>query len=393
MASSIILFIVFIDFAYASVTFDGITFSQFSQIYFSQFHSSYFICDDVLKEQRYLSIRVPDEEISIELYDSIANHFGYTVSEKSGVYHVCKSKQADNNVSESYFLYKTKHIDSASLVSSLSAIFPGSFSVMKSVSQNPDSVGSPENSKPVYSSSKYFIYRGSGSDIKKIKEMVSAIDVPQDVFQVNAAIYEYTTTEKDGSAVSFMSKIFKDRLGVSLTSDTFSNSFSLTIPDLSLVYSVLDSSTRFKALSRPSLRVSDSSHASFRAGVNVPVLDSVVVQDGTTQSSYKYIETGLLYDMSVSSYDSDMIRVSITQTLSDYSAADVQGQYFITDNSVSTSLTVKDGSTVLLAGLLIDKQDSSKSSISFLDLFGSRNYSYREIVVLINVKRVENESS
>lgn len=166
---------------------------------------------------------------------------------------------------------------------------------------------------------------------------------------------------------------------------------------------------RVSILSTPRLLVKSGSEANFDVGTEVPTVTMSTTSnqqsEGNTNllQSIQYRKTGVILQIKPTVYSDDRIDLDITQEVSeamplgDNATANSPS---IFNRSVTTSLSLRDGGSVVLGGLMSSRQTDSDSGIPFVkdvpvlgNLFKSksRKKNKTELVVLIVPYIIEND--
>ncbi|MFK2855994.1 type II secretion system secretin GspD [Dyella humi] len=165
----------------------------------------------------------------------------------------------------------------------------------------------------------------------------------------------------------------------------------------------LESSGNTKTLSAPSLVVLNNQVAHIQVGDQVPVNQTYYTGlgtgTGTTVGEVQYIPTGIILDVQPRVNPGGFIYLNIDQQVSSTGAQNSQGNYTISQRQVATQLGVQNGQTVLLGGLIQQKDTNSTSGVPWLSdipilgkLFGStgKNKTRTELIVLITPRVITN---
>ncbi len=153
-----------------------------------------------------------------------------------------------------------------------------------------------------------------------------------------------------------------------------------------------------RILSTPRIITRSGSAAQVQIGSDVPVLSSQGSSTdggfGSILNTIEYRSTGILLSIEPIVYGNNRVDINISQELSSTSAGEVAGitSPTFTNTSVSTALSLEDGSTAVIGGLIQETVDVSNSGVPILkdlpalgNLFSSSSYSEskREVVIFI----------
>jgi general secretion pathway protein D len=139
-----------------------------------------------------------------------------------------------------------------------------------------------------------------------------------------------------------------------------------------IVLSALHSVTDVRVLSNPSLVVLDNQPATLQVGDQVPVSTgtaTVLTSNNTVVSTISYMNTGVILNVTPRISASGNVVLDVDQESSSVNQAAATGTLTptISTRSVKSSISVPSGQTVLLAGLISDETDRSRSGIPVLD--------------------------
>jgi general secretion pathway protein D len=170
--------------------------------------------------------------------------------------------------------------------------------------------------------------------------------------------------------------------------------------ELLLFLNASENRSRVRTLSAPSILVSDNMLARFTVGAEVPVPTSSSVtpvqSDGTNlfHQTIQFRETGVIMDVTPQINESGNVTLEIRQEVSQASANTTSGVVapVIGKASVDTTVVVRDGQTIAIAGFIRQSQDLIRNRVPLLGripvlgaLFGntSRSTTRTELIILI----------
>jgi general secretion pathway protein D len=144
-----------------------------------------------------------------------------------------------------------------------------------------------------------------------------------------------------------------------------------------LILSALHNVTAVKVLSNPSLVVVNNQSATLQVGNQVPVstgsasvLNAATASSNTIVNTVDYRNTGIILHVSPRVSADGNVRLEIEQEISNVvpsSNATTALTPTISERKVKSSISIANGQTVLLAGLIQDQKNDSKSGIPLLD--------------------------
>ena len=182
---------------------------------------------------------------------------------------------------------------------------------------------------------------------------------------------------------------------------TFSYSAVRSGGDIRSLLGLLASDGKVDVLSSPSLLVRNNRKASIRVGDQQPVSTSVVNETGTViATSVEYKDTGVILEIKPSITSSGTINVSITQEVIDVGAIDdATGQRTFLNRNLNSTVSVSNGETIILGGLIRTNSSVAKSGVPWLRdipilgfLFGKTITSdvRSELIIMLSPKIIRN---
>ena len=136
-----------------------------------------------------------------------------------------------------------------------------------------------------------------------------------------------------------------------------------------VVLDALHSITDVKILSNPSLVVVDNGVATLQVGDQVPITTgtaTVLSANNAVVNTINYQNTGIILRVVPRVSGNNMVRLDIEQEISSASSSDTLTPT-ISQRKVKSTLSVADGQTVLLAGLVSETQNKTRKGIPLLD--------------------------
>jgi type II secretory pathway component GspD/PulD (secretin) len=378
---------------------------------------SYTLDPVVLQDQRPVSFRYrPQDGQFRQVLTAFLRGLGYELGTR-GKLDVIRPLPPEVKLSavedpaQEVFVYRPRFVDGAQLVEMVGSLFSGRFSTQRRMNiESPKtpsgSVSAPAAASPVAApsgslldqanrKSPELIFVGSAREVASLRKLLAQIDVDPGQVMVTGVLYEVQTDEHQGSAlelaVSALGGRFNFSMGSAQAADNFIGIKSSTV---SLIMQALDSDSRFKVLSSPSVRVGSGQTASLTVGEDVPVLGAVTypVVGGAPVQSVEYRSSGVLFNISPVVRDAS-ITVQVDQQVSSFvnTTTGVNNSPTLTKRQLATNISLFDGDVVVIGGLRGDKESFAGSRAPFLSsLFGSksREKSHSEILLFLQLKKV-----
>ncbi len=355
-------------------------------IYAEALHESYVIDPEVLIDARTVSFRFEGKKRDVPVFvTAFFDSLGLTVIRRGGIDFIAKKSPsiAAPGKEAEVFIYRPRFRDGAYLVELLSPLVSGSFTSKRAVhgsivgdSAATDKVapmGSAAAS--VDRQTDTLVFTGSLEDVVKLKKVLPQVDLPVGDVLVRGVLYEVQTDEKSGSAFGLALNLLRGsvKLGLGpLTTSPGEAFVALRNNTIEAVVSVLAQDSRFKAVSRPMLRVTSGGAGRFTVGQDVPVLGSVSYP-GSGQApvqSVTYQSSGVIYDVRPVVHDAS-IEVSVMQQTSNFVPTNtgVAGSPTLIKRELKSNLSLTDGEIAVMGGLRDLKEARSSEGLSFLPSF------------------------
>lgn len=243
------------------------------------------------------------------------------------------------------------------------------------------------NDKPLSSideESNAIVLMGPSTEIAYIKELLKELDKEKAQVYVQARIIELNDSLVDEVGIKYGilgGKSGNNGLG------TFSSSLNggealafkpdsigLKIPDitsglaLGASISLLDQDGALDIVSEPSILAINNKESSIYVGETISVKTSSTVTDGgTTNENFKREDVGLTLKVKPRISNDNKVTLEINTILEDVKTTETtSGNADTTKKEVITSAIVKNGESVIIGGLIEDKEESTESKVPVL---------------------------
>lgn len=240
---------------------------------------------------------------------------------------------------------------------------------------------------------------------------LSRIDVPQLQVAINITMAEVRLTEQLEYGVQYFVKSNSVGLGDDNGSvglfNTLANNIARELPGFNfvlgseaspdIIINALDEITDVQVLSSPSLVVLENEEARFQVGDQIPIVTRTVTsvedENAPVSNQVEYRDTGIIMRVRPRISEDGVVTMQIDQEIS--AVTDNAGSLtpIISNRSISSNVSVVDGQTVLLGGLIRDQSQNGKDGIPGLhklkvvgNLFGSTARSSERTELLILIK-------
>lgn len=252
------------------------------------------------------------------------------------------------------------------------------------------------------------IYQGAATDWARLLPLIQQMDKAPRQVMIEVTVAEVTLGKDEEFGVAWLAKNDIGKFGGKLSSGTLGGlggaglNYLLDIGGSTRAsLKALASRDRISVLSTPRLMVKSGEEANIDVGTEVPTISSQStspIQTGGSSNilqTVQYRKTGILLNIKPVVYSDDRVDLELRQEVSEAQPVGANAGVnspAIFNRSISTSLSLKDGSAILIAGLMSQKQTNSNSGIPFLKdipLLGhafkstTQNNSKTELILMI----------
>lgn len=214
-------------------------------------------------------------------------------------------------------------------------------------------------------------------DYQDLLEVLRAVDRPRQQVTLEAVIAEVTLNDTLRYGVEyFLEETIKGlgtlELGGSpgLLSDPTGSAFLVGTSGVAIVQALQSEST-VNIVSQPKFTVMNGSVAKFQVGGSVPVVEADVESDAQVDGdtairrSIKYVDTGVILNVTPRVNESGMVELQIEQEITDVGVTNDIGPTFTT-RKLTTTAVVPHGRTIVLGGFIESRTNDTVSKIPFL---------------------------
>lgn len=253
------------------------------------------------------------------------------------------------------------------------------------------------------------VITATAAEYKRVKQVLYRIDTEGIQILLEATIAEVTLNDSLKFGVRYFLKnknqtitdgstLLTSGLPPSVTAAAAGFQFFLNTTNLQVVMNALSAVTNVSVVSSPSLMVAENKRATLQVGNEVPIITQQ--QQSTTAvsaivNSVSYRSTGVILAITPRLSDDGKVFLEIEQEVSDAvntTTSTTTGSPTIQQRRVKTTVSVNDGETILLAGLMQDKATRDREQIPFLgtipligNAFKSKNDSVDRTELLISI--------
>ena len=255
------------------------------------------------------------------------------------------------------------------------------------------------------------LIQGTQQEWEVIRKTLHQLDVPPRQVLIDAKIYEVSLT---GAFSSGVSAVLREKGNSRLsTTGGFNSSGNVNLSigtlvgntrELAAALAASQADGRTKIISAPSIIATDNITASITAGTSIPTLASVAQIGGsdTFRNNIANVQTGIALSITCRINASGIVTMMIDQEVSSpLPPTGSIGSPSIDRRNVSTQVTVRDGDTIALGGIMSETRIFGRSrvpglgKIPFLGaLFGSTSVSHEktELIVMLTPQVIYDEN-
>lgn len=227
------------------------------------------------------------------------------------------------------------------------------------------------------------IFQGSATDWGRLVPLIQQMDRAPRQVMIEVTVAEVTLTDDQEFGISWLANNDIGKFDGRVSSGTLTTSTGG--PGLNYLFDIggvtraslkaLASRDRISVLSTPRLMVKSGEEANIDVGTEVPTISSQAtsgIQTGGNSGliqTVQYRKTGILLNIKPVVYSDDRVDIELRQEVSE--ALPIGGDSGVSspaifNRSVSTNLSLKDGSAILIGGLMSQRQTAGDSGVPYL---------------------------
>lgn len=228
------------------------------------------------------------------------------------------------------------------------------------------------------------IFQGSATDWGRLLPLIQQMDKAPRQVMIEVTVAEVTLTDDQQFGISWLAKNadlgkFNGKISSGkLAAATGGSGLSYLLDiggETRASLTALASMNRITVLSTPRLMVKSGEQASIDVGTEVPTISAQAtsgIQTGGNTGiiqSIQYRKTGILLNIKPVVYSDDRVDIELRQEVSEalpVGADSSVNSPAIFNRSVTTSLNLRDGSAILLGGLMSQRHTTGDSGVPFL---------------------------
>lgn len=247
---------------------------------------------------------------------------------------------------------------------------------------------------------------GTGTQYAIIEDALARLDAPREQVLIEATIAEVTLTDQLSFGVQWFLNRGSSSVGYASAAPPITNAFpgfnySFLTQNTQVVLSALSGITNVQVLSAPRLMVINNESARLQVGDEVPIVvqqaTSLITTQAALVNSVQYQETGVILEVTPHINRSGTVVLDVSQEVSSVASTTTSNidSPTIQQRKISSIVTVQDGETVALGGLISDTTNRTGQGIPFLrdipvlgNLFGTEGNNKNRTELLVFLRPV-----
>ncbi|OGA46072.1 MAG: hypothetical protein A3G25_20980 [Betaproteobacteria bacterium RIFCSPLOWO2_12_FULL_63_13] len=272
--------------------------------------------------------------------------------------------------SRSFFSYQVQNTDAQALAATLERIISGAAAPAQS--QTPRPAGTPPPAAParvvVDQASNTIIFQGASEDYGQIRSMLELLDRPAKTALIEVTVAEVTLTDRsqlgiewllDQARIGGLNRSVGTLGGLSIGTSGFNFRVFNDAGDTRLLLNALASNNQATILSSPRVMARNGETATIQVGQEVPIITSQQTTPttggtGSILQSIQYRTTGVILRVRPVIHSGNQINLEVSQEVSaaQTTTTGVNTSPTFQTRRLDTKLSLKDGASVLLGGLI-----------------------------------------
>lgn len=294
-------------------------------------------------------------------------------------------QRRQQSVDNALFTYQLQHAQAEELAKTLGDLMSGGGVFQASAATGdataPSRAGGPTGARVVVEPTRNVIlFSGSGREWSQLRAVIEELDKPVPMVMIEALIAEVSLTDKDGSGIEFLARAALEgdrgvRFGTLDALGIQANALSMTVDSAGNTRALLNlfyEDSRVLIRSRPRVVVGSGEQASFESGNDIPAItqiaDSGAQAAGSTTlvQQVTYRQTGVTLRITPTAQGNGLVNLEISVSLSEArptAATSLTGTPTILERELETSLTLRDGGSTVMGGLISDSKSTGNTGV------------------------------
>lgn len=286
-----------------------------------------------------------------------------------------------------FFTYKARYTNAENLAKTMQSVF-GETQATPTV----QGVGAPPPKPPsrviVNAATNTLIFQGNIENRTQLLTLLQELDKPAKAALIEVTVAEVTLDDNTQLGVEWAfgaigaSYVGGTRGGIALGNSGLATggigigTTGLTIGrlnsagDLRALINLLATSSKANVISSPRILARNGETATIQVGSEIPTINQQQTSAATggmgVLQSVQYRKTGVILNVKPIIYSGDRIDLDVSQEVSDSTRVGVANSPIIDTRKVETHLSLKDGTAVLLGGLISQNNSRAETGVPFL---------------------------
>ena len=294
-------------------------------------------------------------------------------------------QRRQQSVDNALFTYQLQHAQAGELAQTLGELLSAGALVQPAAAAG--EVAAPSRARGVAGARvvveptrNVILFSGSGREWAQLRGVIEELDKPVPMVMIEAVIAEVSLTDKDGSGIEFLARAALEggrgvRFGTLDALGIQANALSMTVDSAGNTRALLNlfyEDSRVLIRSRPRVVVGSGEQANFESGNDIPAItqiaDSGAQADGNTTlvQQVTYRQTGVTLDITPTAQGNGLVNLDIQVSLSEArptAATSLTGTPTILQRELRTTLTLRDGGSTVMGGLISDSKSTGNNGI------------------------------
>lgn len=283
-------------------------------------------------------------------------------------------KPNEKGVGRNFFTYQAKYTDAQALADTLEKLLNGVAAKAPNTSATARVV--------VDKASNSLIFQGNNEDYGQIRSLLLGLDRPSKGALIEVTVAEVALTDNSQLGVEWLikeakldgSQIVAGTLGgLGIGSAGFNYRRIDSAGDTKLLLNALASNNRATILSSPRIVARNGETANIQVGQEVPIITSqqtspTTGSTGSVLQTVQYRTTGVILNVKPVIHSDDQVDLDVSQEVSSASTTTtgVNTSPTFSTRKVQTKLSLKNGTTVLLGGIISNNKSKGNAGIPLL---------------------------
>lgn len=290
-------------------------------------------------------------------------------------------KPNEKGVGRSFFTYQAQYSDAQALASTLESLLGGAAPKLAGAAGAAPATPAPAR-VVVDKASNSLIFQGNNEDYGQMRSLLQGLDKPAKEALIEVTVAEVSLNDNSQLGVEWLIKEAKLD-GTLITAGTLGGLSIGTAGlnyrridsagDTRLLINALASNNRATILSSPRIVARNGETAVIQVGQEVPIITSqqtspTTGSTGSVLQTVQYRTTGVILNVKPVIHSGDQVDLDVTQEVSSAQSTTtgVNTSPTFSSRKLQTKLSLKNGATVLLGGLISNNKSQGNAGIPLL---------------------------